>query len=307
MEVIADRAAARSRSREWRASGKRVALVPTMGCLHAGHMSLLRAAGELADAVVCSIYLNETQFGPGEDFSSYPRRLEEDLRALRELGGVHCVFAPSALFPSGTGVGGAGGGQQTFVTVERLQRPLCGRDRPAFFRGVATVVAKLLNILEPDVLVLGRKDFQQYRVIERMVEELDFPVRVVACPTVREHDGLAMSSRNLRLRDADRAKARRISVMLTEITTEIKDALRRAGRVDGIDKMLDDRGRALEADTGGTVQYLESMDGESLEPRTSFAVPGPDGERPSLLIATAVVLGGVRLIDNVVIETEGDG
>lgn len=238
MEVIHDKATMRAWSRRQRVAGRRVALVPTMGFLHDGHLSLVAEARARADVVVVSIYVNPGQFGPTEDLATYPRDLEGDLAKLQPLH-VDAVFNPADMYvreatpvpaPAGGGATagagesregdgaapppapgavagrrpGGGRGHETWVTVERLQVGLCGASRPAFFRGVATVVAKLFNVVEPDVAVFGKKDYQQWRVLCRMVRDLDFDVEVVGAPLLREADGLAMSSRNVRLTPVQR-------------------------------------------------------------------------------------------------------
>ena len=296
--------AARSLSRSKKENGMRIALVPTMGCLHEGHLSLLRTAAARADFVFCSIYVNESQFAPGEDYQSYPRRLEADLEKLRELGCVNCSFTPKAMYAQGTCIGGGEDGHQTWVTVERLQQPLCGKSRPIFFRGVATVVAKLLNIVEPDVVFFGMKDYQQYCIIRQMAIELDFPVEVVACPIVRETDGLAMSSRNLRLSPTNRERAPVIYKALLHIVACLDKMRDGKSEVICLSRLLSQAAEQIERETGGAVEYMSSLNSSTLVPITEISVvsssDGADKGGVPIVIATAVVLDGVRLIDNVV-------
>ena len=188
MKVIRTLAAMGRASGRWRHAGQRVGLVPTMGALHEGHASLIRRARRENDAVVVSIFVNPAQFGPGEDFTRYPRPFARDATLCRQEG-VAAIFSPRPedLYPKG---------YQTWVTVEKLSLPLCGPFRPGHFRGVATVVLKLFNLVQPDRAYFGEKDFQQLRVIQRMAADLHVPVKIVPCPTVRDPAGLALSSRN---------------------------------------------------------------------------------------------------------------
>src|SRR5690242_10045755 len=191
--------AMRAASRNCRGAGKRLGLVPTMGALHEGHLSLVRAAQAQCDAVAASLFVNPLQFGPGEDLVKYPRDFERD-RALLEREGVDFLFAPAVeeMFPPGA---------VTYVTVEGISDKLCGRSRPGHFRGVTTVVSKLFNIVQPDLAFFGQKDAAQVAIIRRMVRDLNIPVRIVTCPIVREPDGLAMSSRNAYLDPQQRKSA----------------------------------------------------------------------------------------------------
>ncbi|WP_462322532.1 pantoate--beta-alanine ligase, partial [Halochromatium sp.] len=207
---------------EWRQAGLSVALVPTMGNLHAGHLSLIRLASERADRVVATVFVNPLQFGAGEDFDAYPRTLEHDSDMLRDAG-CDLLFAPSELevYPRGRD-------RQTFIEVPGLSDLLCGASRPGHFRGVATVVAKLFNMVQPELAIFGEKDFQQLLVIRRMVEDLNLPVEVVGAPIVRERDGLAMSSRNAYLSAAERAIAPRLQACLAEAVARLRAGARRA-------------------------------------------------------------------------------
>jgi pantoate--beta-alanine ligase len=266
-----------------RRAGQTIGLVPTMGFLHDGHASLLRAARAECDVVVMSLFVNPTQFGPGEDLDRYPRDEERDLRLATEAG-VDFVFAPAVaeLYPDGaaTAVEVAGG----------LTSVLDGdpeRRGPGHFRGVTTIVAKLFNIVDPDVAYFGQKDAQQAAVIKRMVRDLDFPLRVEVMPIVREEDGLAMSSRNVYLEPADRARAVALSRALAA-------AEQQALALDSLEAGLSAARIELAADAIEP-EYLEARDAETLEP-----VEGLTG-RPVLIVVAAKV-GGARLIDNVVIE-----
>jgi pantoate--beta-alanine ligase len=259
-------------------AARSVGLVPTMGCLHAGHLSLLRAARAECDLVVMSLFVNPTQFGPDEDLDRYPRDERRDAELAGEAG-VDLIFAPPDEEVYGEGFA-------TTVEVGGLTDVLCGapsRRGPEHFRGVATVVAKLFNAVQPDVAYFGQKDAQQVAVIRRMVRDLDIPVRIEALPIVREPDGLAMSSRNAYLSAAERERA-----------TALSRALRAVERVAGEESLAAglEAGRAVLAEAGIEPEYLEARDPESLEP-----VAEPDG-RPAL-VALAAQVGPARLIDNI--------
>jgi pantoate--beta-alanine ligase len=263
-----------------RAEGASIALVPTMGSLHEGHLSLLGAARAECDVVVMSLFVNPTQFGPSEDFERYPRDEERDLKLAGEAG-VDIVFAPPVeeVYPRGFA---------TAVEVSGMTEVLCGDPRrrgPEHFRGVTTVVAKLLNSVQPDVAYFGQKDAQQVAVIRRMVLDLDFPVRIEAPPIVREPDGLAMSSRNAYLDPPERRRAAAISRALATVSA--------AAREGTLAEALAAGRRELEA-AGIEPEYLEARDPVSLEP-----VAEADGPA---LVAVAARVGGARLIDNVVVQ-----
>jgi pantoate--beta-alanine ligase len=286
MDVITGAAEMRAWSRAQRAHGHTIALVPTMGYLHQGHLSLVAEARRRADRVVASIYVNPTQFAAGEDFGVYPRDLPGDRVKLAALG-CDVTFEPVDLYGLyGLHVREGSGAppHETWVTVERLAQPLCGVSRPTFFRGVATVVTKLFNIVDPDLAVFGNKDYQQARVIERLVRDLDFAIEIVAMPIVREPDGLAMSSRNALLSADERARA-----------VAIRRALLAAqALVDGGERDASALAAAVAetiADAGGRVDYVELRD-----PATLDAVAAVTG---TTLLATAAHFGAVRLIDNV--------
>lgn len=266
--------------REWsrgeRAAGRRVAFVPTMGALHEGHLSLVREGKRVAESVVVSIYVNPTQFGPNEDLARYPRDVEGDLAKLSSAG-ADAVFMPDddAMYPAGA---------QTFVTVEKISKPLCGLSRPGHFRGVATVVAKLFMMVEPDVAIFGEKDFQQLALIRTMVRDLSVPVEIVGCPIVREKDGLAMSSRNAYLSKEERAAALSLSRSLG-----IARAMANAGERDAA-KILAAVRKEIEGTGLARIDYAEIVDPETLD--TLKEIRGPS------LLALAVFFGKTRLIDN---------
>jgi len=272
---------AQARSDALRAAGRRLAVVPTMGCLHAGHRSLVDEAHRRADAVWLTIFVNPTQFGPDEDFERYPRTLEADLACCREAG-VDAVFLPPVeeLYPDGA---------QTWVEVAELTRPLCGRDRPGHFRGVTTVVAKLLLATRPDLAVFGEKDFQQLAVIRRLARDLPLGVEIVGAPIVREADGVALSSRNALLDPETRREARVLSRALEAAERAVAAGERRRAA------LLRVVAQELEKAPRARVDYAELRDPERLEPATEL-LTGPT------LLALAVVFaadgGPVRLIDN---------
>jgi len=297
MEHIDTIRALRARLAPLRAGGARVALVPTMGALHAGHLSLVKEARQRAEAVVVSIFVNPTQFDDPSDLAKYPRTLDADLAACRDAG-VDFVFCPTAqeMYPDGA---------DTSVTVGALAEPLCGATRPGHFRGVATVVAKLLGAVAPQVAVFGEKDFQQLAVIRRMARDLLLDVEIVGAPTVREPDGLALSSRNARLDPEARGQAlalvRALDAAEARVAAGERDATALLGEVRA------ELSRAPRA----VVDYAELRDPDTLEPAPARL------EAPTLL-ALAVFLRpaaggpdpGVRLIDNRVLplqtQTRGD-
>ncbi|HTR99414.1 MAG TPA: pantoate--beta-alanine ligase [Bacteroidota bacterium] len=281
MNVIREPHLMQRESEALRAAGKRIALVPTMGALHAGHRALIREACARAGAVVVSVFVNPTQFGPAEDLARYPRDLAKDA-AYAAAAGATLVFAPApeAMYPPG---------YQTYVTVERAALPLEGAVRPGHFRGVATVVAKLLNITRPHVALFGQKDAQQAVVLRRMVADLDYGVEFVVVPTVREEDGLALSSRNAYLGPAERAEA----PVLYRALRHAEELVRRGER----------SGPALAAAVAGeiargssaAVEYVAVTDAATLEPRATLA-PGD-----AVLVSLAARFGATRLIDNILL------
>lgn len=264
--------------RALRRAGKTIGFVPTMGFLHEGHLSLMRLARERCDVLVASIFVNPTQFGPNEDLDAYPRDFERDEALCREVD-VDFLFYPT---PENMYLDS----HSVWVDEASLSGVLCGAVRPGHFRGVCTVVAKLLNIVLPDFMVLGEKDAQQLRVLRRMVRDLNFPVEIVSGPTVREVDGLAMSSRNKYLSPAERIEA----VCLFQ-SLEKARALFAAGERDPA--VLKAGIREVIEKTSGTVDYIELVDDESLRPVDRVGQP--------VLVALAVKFSDTRLIDNTVL------
>ena len=280
LEVVRTVAELRATLDAVRRDGETIGLVPTMGALHAGHLSLIQAARERADVVVMSLFVNPAQFGDGEDLEAYPRDEERDLE-LAEGAGARIVFAPAAaeVYPQGFA---------THVEVEGLTGVLCGdpsRRGAAHFRGVTTVVAKLLNMARPDFVWFGQKDAQQSIVVRRMVRDLDFATEVVVAPTVRDPDGLALSSRNVYLDEAERDRATALNRAL---------AAAQEAREGGVDEALD-AARDVLAGAGIEPEYLEARYADDLEDAKSF------NGRP-VLVAVAARVGRARLIDNVVIN-----
>lgn len=280
MEVAATVESIRDLIKAARSEGRKIGLVPTMGALHVGHVSLIDAATKDCSCVVVSIFVNPTQFGPGEDFTKYPRPLEADLEICRKAG-VDVVFAPTPdiMYP---------GENLTWVNVEKLTEPLCGRSRPGHFRGVTTVCAKLFNIVGPDAAYFGQKDAQQAITIKRMVRDLNMPLEIVVCPTVREPSGLAMSSRNQYLSDQQKKDAaaifRSLEVcrrMIETSTTETRQIVAEMRKV-------------LQQVPSMEIEYLSVVDAETLD-----AVERISGKT---LIAVAVRLGPARLIDNILVD-----
>jgi len=280
MKTIADPAEMQRVALAARAAGKRIAFVPTMGYLHAGHATLLRDARERGDLLVLSIFVNPTQFGPKEDFSRYPRDLKRDLAIAAETG-TDLAFAPEAkaMYPDG---------HATTVNVGGVAEPLEGEKRPGHFAGVATVVLKLFQIVQPHVAVFGEKDWQQLAVIRRMTADLSLPVEIVGHPIVREADGLAMSSRNAYLSPAERARALCLSRALAKVEALFGKGERRATA------LLTAAAAEIAEDPGGkppvTVDYIALVDPDSMRP----VDPAPG----RALLALAVRVGATRLIDN---------
>ncbi|KAF7825715.1 pantoate--beta-alanine ligase [Senna tora] len=303
--VISDKNQMRKWSRRMRSQGKTIGLVPTMGYLHEGHISLIRQAHNLADVIAVSIYVNPGQFSPTEDLSTYPSDFDGDIRKLMAVsGGVDVVFHPHNLYDYGSNtkktksgsdndgvvlscIEEKGMGHETWVRVENLEKGLCGKSRPIFFRGVATIVTKLFNIVEPDVAVFGKKDYQQWRIIQRMVRDLDFSVEVIGSEITRESDGLAMSSRNVHLLPEERKKALSISKSLLGAKSAAEN-----GQVN-CEKL---RNLVIQAvsEAGGRIDYAEIVDQESLETVESIKSPA--------VFCVAAWFGKVRLIDNMEIN-----
>ena len=279
MLVLKTIAETRSACARLRAAGKTLGLVPTMGSLHEGHLSLVRAAQASCDAVAVSIFVNPTQFGPKEDFAAYPRSLEEDCRIL-EAAGVDLVFAPSSeeMYPGGAG---------TFVEVAGLSDRLDGASRPGHFRGVATVVAKLFHIFSPERAFFGQKDAAQVAVLRKMVRDLQFPVQLEVCPTVREPDGLALSSRNRNLSGEQRRQALVLSRALMAVQQQFQDGERNSSR------LIAEAMRVLQEEPAVRVDYCRMVD-----PDTLVEVPKACH---GALLAVAAYVGDTRLIDNLVL------
>lgn len=279
MEILRTAVDMARRSRALRSDGAVIGLVPTMGALHEGHLSLIRIASELADTVVVSVFVNPTQFGPSEDFDRYPRDLEGDA-ALSEAAGCDIVFAPGVeeIYPAH---------YATVVHVQRMSQKLCGAMRPGHFDGVTTVVAKLMNIVRPSIAVFGQKDGQQVAIIERMAADLDMGVEIIRAPTVREPDGLALSSRNGYLSKDERAEApvlyRALEHARSLYESGERDALRVIEAAQGL----------IEAGSGAEVQYVAAVDARTLEGVAELS--------PGTMIALAARFGATRLIDNIVL------
>jgi pantoate--beta-alanine ligase len=279
MQVIRKIREMQKMSDKLRKKGKRIGFVPTMGYLHDGHISLVRKAKELSDSIVVSIFVNPTQFGPGEDFQRYPRDEEGD-KAKLEKAGVELLFIPDAkeMYPAG---------YQTTIEVEEVSKGLCGDFRPGHFRGVATVVSKLFNIVKPHVAVFGEKDYQQLLVIKRMVEDLNFDIEIIPGTLLREEDGMAMSSRNTYLSPENRRKATVLYRSLMDAKELFDSGEKRAYNIIEVIK------NAIESVEGVSIQYVEMRDAETLERIERVSRPA--------VIAIAAMVGPVRLIDNIVI------
>ena len=276
MEILRTIDSVRQWVRAQRAQGRPIHFVPTMGYFHEGHLSLMRRARDDGGAVIVSIFVNPLQFGPHEDLERYPRDFERDCQMAQPVG-VDAIFAPEAaeMYPAG---------YQTEVRVQTLSQPLCGRSRPGHFEGVATVVLKLFNIVTPDRAYFGMKDYQQLRIIQQMVRDLNLPIEVVPCPIVREADGLAMSSRNVYLSPDERAAATVLYRSLQWAQGQYAAGERNAHILcDGVY-------RQIAAEPLARIDYVEVVDAETLQPIERL-------ERPAL-VALAVFFGRARLIDN---------
>lgn len=272
--------AARNARRQEHVTG----LVPTMGALHEGHLSLIREAKKQCSPVVVSIFVNPKQFGPTEDLAKYPRTLEADRKALEDLG-VDYAFVPSAeeMYPAGF---------RSAVTVEGLSERLEGKSRPGHFRGVATVVLKLFEIVQPNLAFFGRKDAQQARIVRQMAADLDLDTQLVVCPIVREADGLALSSRNAYLKGDERRSATVLYRSLEALRREID-----AGERD-VTRLLGAMGRVIQSEPAVVLDYAEIVDADTFEPAQALWKP--------CYALLAARVGGTRLIDNALMEPEGD-
>ena len=280
MQVIASVFDMQSAAENLRSKDRLIGLVPTMGALHEGHLSLIRLAKERADTVVVSIFVNPTQFGPSEDYANYPRDMQRDLELCGKAG-ADLVFTPTVeeMYPKG---------YSTYVTEEVISKPLCGVSRPAHFRGVTTVVAKLFNIVRPDLAVFGQKDAQQVAVIKKMVTDLHFCIAIVVAPTVREPDGLAMSSRNRRLTATQRSEGLVISQALKK-AKEMVD-----GGVHNTDRLIAEATHLLSTRRRVRVIYASIVDPDTMEVVREVR-PG------KAMMAIAAWVDEVRLIDNILL------
>jgi pantoate--beta-alanine ligase len=270
----------RAASRTARQSRKRLGFVPTMGALHEGHLSLVRAAKAKCDVVAVSIFVNPLQFGPSEDLAKYPRTFERD-RVLLENEAVDILFAPTPEEMYSTGA-------VTYVTVEGLSEKLCGKSRPGHFRGVTTVVAKLFHIVEPDAAFFGQKDAAQATIIRRMVQDLNLPVEIVICPILREPDGLAMSSRNAYLNPQERKSALVLHRALIHVKSRFDQGERNAINLMAAGKQM------LAQEPAVRLDYFEIVDPTTLDPMQELASPW--------LVAIAAFVGSTRLIDNILLD-----
>lgn len=280
MQVITNKDELRELHDTWRHHGEHVAIVPTMGNLHAGHLSLIELAAENAERVVVTVFVNPTQFGEGEDFEDYPRTLERDTRRLKTLQ-ADVVFTPAVdtVYPFGID-------NATIVSVPGLTQNFCGASRPGHFDGVTTVVARLFALVQPDVAVFGQKDYQQQLVIRHMTTDLNLPIRIITAPTIREEDGLAMSSRNQYLSDDEREIAPRLYTAIEYIGRELQDGKRNYEEleIEAMDK--------LQA-AGFSPDYVAVRRAQNLET--------PDRDCDEIVVLAAAQLGKARLIDNVVV------
>lgn len=265
-----------------RESGKKIGFVPTMGYLHEGHLNLVREAKKNSDVIVMSIFVNPTQFAPNEDFEDYPRNFDRD-RLLAEKEGCDIIFYPDAkeMYPDK---------YLTYVEVEKITRILCGASRPTHFRGVTTIVSKLFNIVKPHIAVFGQKDYQQAVVIKKMTSDLNFDIKIIIAPIVREQDGLAMSSRNTYLSPAEREQALVLYQSLKMAEAEILSGENNAEVIkQKIRQMINKKPDAV-------IDYVEIVDSETLESQTSI--------KSDVVIALAVKVGKTRLIDNIIVKVK---
>ena len=262
-----------------RRHGRRLGFVPTMGALHQGHLSLMRAARAQCEVVAASIFVNPLQFGPNEDFAKYPRNFERD-RELLEQEGVELLFAPSVeeMYPAGA---------VTYVTVEGLSEKLCGKSRPGHFRGVTTAVSKLFHIVEPDTAFFGQKDAAQAAIIRRMVRDLNFPIEIVVCPIVREADGLAMSSRN----DYLDLQQRRSALVLYRSLMRVKELFE--GKERNVARLIAAGKKVFEQEPSVRLDYFEIVNPDTLDPVEEIS--------ENALVAVAAFVGRTRLIDDIVL------
>lgn len=287
MKIIRDVREMRSYAEEQRAKGKIIALVPTLGALHEGHMSLLKRARKKADTIVLSLFLNPIQFSELSDFKNYPRTLRKDLR-LAEAAHVNVVFSPkeTEMYPKNF---------STYVSEEVLSKELCGKSRPDHFRGVATVVAKLFNIIQPHVAFFGEKDAQQALIIEKMVKDLAWGIHIETVPTVRDMNGLALSSRNALLSSKEREDALSLNEAL--FMGKIMIAAGEKNPKTVIQKLR----KIIQSRSSAKVDYIEILDAQTLKNFKTLPIRSAKKEKAKILIALAVKFGKVRLIDNIVV------
>lgn len=279
MKVIESVSDMKQWANKQRSRGVRIGFVPTMGFLHEGHLSLMRIAREDCDLLVVSIFVNPTQFAPGEDFDRYPRDFNRD-KELCEQEKVSILFFPSReeMYPSG---------HRTYVITDQLSQVLCGRSRPTHFKGVTTIVCKLFNIVEPHVAVFGQKDAQQAIILKRMVKDLNMDVQIIVGPIIREPDGLAMSSRNKYLSETERREA---TVLYQSLKMAENEFIQNKSMIQSKPKIKE----MIEKNSSGNIDYIEIVDAETLDE--------PTPESQNILIALAVYFGKTRLIDNVLIN-----
>lgn len=280
MKIVTTIQEAKEQIKEWKDQGLSVGLVPSMGYLHEGHASLMKAAVSQMDKVAVSVFVNPTQFGPNEDYDSYPRDLDHDI-AICEEQGVDLIFHPSVEEMYGKNY-------NTYVTMETLGDELCGKSRPIHFRGVCTVVTKLFNILTPDKAFFGQKDAQQLAIIKRMVKDLNMNLEIVGCPIIREEDGLAKSSRNTYLSPEERQAA-----LILSKTIFMGQKMVEEGERD-VKTLLDALKANIETEPLARIDYVEVVDGETMQK--------VDRIEESVLVAMAVYIGNTRLIDNFMYE-----
>jgi pantoate--beta-alanine ligase len=280
IEIITAVKDMQKRSDKMRCQGKTIVFVPTMGFLHEGHLSLIREGKKHGDDMVVSIFVNPTQFGPSEDLETYPKDLKRDLDLLQKEG-VNAVFTPDAdeIY---------GGKYQTYVELEKLPNHLCGLSRPVFFKGVATVVTKLFNIVKPHVTIFGQKDYQQLTVIRQMVRDLNLDIEVIGAPTVRESGGLAMSSRNTYLTPDQRISALSLNKSLQKAQTLVENGLKDA------DKIINTAAELIRSHPETEIDYITICDPETLDDMKTIDKPA--------LMALAVKIGKARLIDNMILN-----
>ena len=281
MDIIADKDTLREQLNDWRQAGDHIALVPTMGNLHDGHLALVDIARQNAERVVVSIFVNPTQFGEGEDFDAYPRTLEVDKRKLKRAK-ADVLFAPEVetMYPFGTDTAAS-------VRLPVLTDDLCGESRPGHFDGVTSVVSRLFSLVQPDVAVFGQKDYQQLAVIRRLVEDMSLPVEIISAPTVREDDGLAMSSRNQYLSEEERRIAPRLYAVLEDTAHALENGKENYTELESeaMDRLRSE---------GFEPEYVSIRRAESLD--------APDRETDELVVLAAARLGKARLIDNVIVR-----